>query len=370
MAKIVVGMSGGVDSSVTAYLLKQQGHDVLGVFMKNWEADDTDEYCSSRQDWVDCVSVADKIGIDIDFVNFAQTYQDKVFSYFLKEYAQARTPNPDILCNSEIKFKAFLEYALNLGVDFIATGHYASIGQYHGQAALKKAQDLSKDQTYFLHQLSSQQVAKSLFPLGNLPKTQVREIAEKIGLHNHAKKDSTGICFIGERPFRQFLNQYLPSNPGPICDEHGKQIGIHQGLAFYTLGQRKGLNLGGVKHAQQAPWFVAKKDLVNNTLTVVQQANHPYLLSHYVAVDAMHWINADVLDLQNLSALSQQGFMAKTRYRQPDMPCEIIQTIETKPNQTIFKFSSPQWAVTPGQYLVLYNAQGYCLGGGVIDGAW
>src|SRR5512147_657228 len=285
--RVVVGMSGGVDSSVTALLLKEQGYDVVGLFMKNWEDDDDSEYCSSRQDLIDAVSVADTIGIPIEAVNFAKEYKDRVFSYFLREYEAGRTPNPDILCNSEIKFKAFLDHAIRLGADAIATGHYAQVREADGSFQLLKAKDDSKDQSYFLHRLNQQQLSKAMFPLGDIPKSKVREIARQHNLSNAAKKDSTGICFIGERPFREFLNRYLSHAPGPIVDDRGRTLGRHVGLSFYTIGQRQGLGIGGVKEpgaprgasGDHAPWFVARKEPSTNTLRVVQGHDHPWLQS-------------------------------------------------------------------------------------------
>src|ERR1700680_4390064 len=258
--RVVVGMSGGVDSSVTAWLLKEQGYDVVGLFMKNWEDDDDSEYCSTRQDWIDVVSVADLIGIDVEAVNFAAGYKDRVFAEFLREYSAGRTPNPDVLCNAEIKFKAFLDHAMSLGGETIATGHYARVRERDGLFELLKATDSTKDQSYFLHRLNQAQLSKTLFPLGDMPKTKVREIAAQIGLPNHAKKDSTGICFIGERPFREFLNRYLPREPGPIMTPQGMRVGTHIGLAFYTIGQRKGIGIGGIAGGTAAAaggaWYV------------------------------------------------------------------------------------------------------------------
>src|SRR5487761_2786057 len=283
---VVVGMSGGVDSAVTALLLQQQGYEVIGLFMKNWEDDDDSEYCSSRQDLIDAVSVADTIGIPIEAVNFAKEYKDRVFSSFLREYQAGRTPNPDILCNAEIKFKAFLDHAIRLGAGFIATGHYAQVREVNGTYQLLKAKDESKDQSYFLHRLSQHQLSKAMFPLGQLLKSQVRDIAREHNLANHAKKDSTGICFIGERPFREFLNRYLPRQPGVMRTGEGRAVGEHIGLAFYTLGQRKGIGIGGLKERgaprgarARAPWFVAREDMAASVLYVVQGHDHPWLLS-------------------------------------------------------------------------------------------
>jgi len=277
--RVIVGMSGGVDSSVAALLLKQQGYAVSGLFMKNWEDDDTAEYCSSREDLIDAVAVAEKLGIDIDVVNFSAEYKDRVFGDFLREYQAGRTPNPDVLCNAEIKFKAFLDHALAQGADCIATGHYAQVRDVDGLHQLLKAEDGTKDQSYFLYRLNQAQLAKTLFPLGKLYKREVRDIARREGLPNHDKKDSTGICFIGERPFREFLNRYLPANPGEIRTPDGKLLGRHQGLMFHTVGQRQGLGIGGSRDGDGEPWYVAAKDLQHNRLIVVQGHDHPALLA-------------------------------------------------------------------------------------------
>src|SRR5271154_7077003 len=315
--RVVVGMSGGVDSSVTAWLLKEQGYDVVGLFMKNWEDDDDSEYCSTRQDWIDVVSVADLIGIDVEAVNFAAEYKDRVFAEFLREYSAGRTPNPDVLCNAEIKFKAFLDHAMSLGAQSIATGHYARVREVEGRFELLKAFDHTKDQSYFLHRLNQAQLSKTMFPLGEIPKTKVREIAEQIGLPNAKKKDSTGICFIGERPFREFLNKYLAHDPGPILDDRGRKLGEHVGLSFYTLGQRQGLGIGGVKDkksqrggGEHEPWFVARKDMATNTLRVVQGHDHPWLLSHRLSAMDLSWVAGE--------APTPGVLGSKARYRQPD----------------------------------------------------
>jgi len=348
---VVVGLSGGVDSSVTALLLKQQGYDVIGLFMKNWEDDDSDEYCSSRQDLVDAASVADTIGIPLEAVNFSKEYKDRVFSYFLREYQAGRTPNPDILCNSEIKFKAFLEHAVNLGAEKIATGHYAKIRELDGLFQLLKADDTSKDQSYFLHRLNQAQLSKAMFPLGNIQKSQVRKIAEQHSLSNFAKKDSTGICFIGERPFREFLTQYLPTQPGDMVTPAGKLVGKHVGLSFYTIGQRQGLGIGG----QGLPWFVVDKDMHNNKLVVVQGHDHPLLLKSELSATKIHWISGTVPEIGH-------SYTAKTRYRQEDAACKIKPIDD---DNLHFIFMEPQWAVTPGQSVVAYNDK-VCLGGGII----
>ena len=351
----MVGMSGGVDSSVTALLLKQQGYEVIGLFMKNWEDDDDAEYCSSRQDLIDAVSVADNIGIPIEAVNFSKEYKDRVFSYFLREYEAGRTPNPDILCNSEIKFKAFLEHAVTLGADAIATGHYAQVREVEGRFQLLKAQDGSKDQSYFLYRLNQAQLSKSLFPLGQILKSQVRAIARQHNLSNHAKKDSTGICFIGERPFREFLNRYLPTQPGEMCTPEGKVVGQHIGLSFYTIGQRQGLGIGGAREASGEPWFVAEKDMANNRLIVVQGHDHAALLSSHLDAIDLHWISGRMPDIT-------RDYAAKTRYRQADAACRISQLSGSNGS---FTFSDAQWAVTPGQSVVVYEGE-FCLGGGII----
>jgi len=364
--RIVVGLSGGVDSSVSAWLLKQRGYQVTGLFMKNWEDDDDAEYCSTRQDLIDAVSAAEVLGVDIEAVNFAAEYKDRVFAEFLREYSAGRTPNPDVLCNAEIKFKAFLDHAMRLGGELIATGHYARIhctvddrGLHH---QLLRGVDPGKDQSYFLHRLSQAQLARSMFPVGHLHKRQVREIAHRIGLPNAAKRDSTGICFIGERPFREFLNRYLPMKPGPILDENGRRLGEHVGLSFYTLGQRKGIGLGGSRDGSGEPWYVARKDLDANALYVVQGHDHPWLLARTLDAQSVHWIAGAAP-----AGVSTGGVAlgAKTRYRQSDARCRLI---ELASDGFSLEFDEPQWAVTPGQSAVLYQAE-VCLGGGIIHAA-
>ena len=425
--RVVVGLSGGVDSAVTAWLLKQQGHEVIGIFMKNWEDDDrpggsggsdsSDSgdsgasgasgdggYCSSAVDFVDAAAVADVIGIEIEHVNFAADYKDRVFAEFLREYEAGRTPNPDVLCNAEIKFKAFLDHAMRLGADKIATGHYARVREIEGRAAagaapggvhghgghggqargeagasrfeLLKGLDPLKDQSYFLHRLTQAQLSKTLFPVGELPKTEVRRLAAEIGLPNATKKDSTGICFIGERPFREFLNRYLNHQPGAIVDDRGRTLGQHVGLSFYTLGQRQGLGIGGVKEpgprggtggaargpGDHAPWFVARKDLGQNTLVVVQGHGHPWLLSPTLAFDDASWVAGAP---PPGTAEQPAALAAKSRYRQADAACQFEAA-----GGGVYRlaFAQPQWAVTPGQSAVVYDGE-VCLGGGVITGA-
>jgi tRNA-uridine 2-sulfurtransferase len=372
--RIVVGLSGGVDSAVTAHLLKQQGHEVVGIFMKNWEDDDDSEYCSSNIDFVDAAAVADVIGIEIEHVNFASNYKDRVFAEFLREYQAGRTPNPDILCNAEIKFKAFLDHAMRLGAEKIATGHYARVRSVSNDTGpryeLLKGLDPAKDQSYFLHRLNQAQLSKTLFPVGELHKTEVRRIAEEMKLPNAKKKDSTGICFIGERPFREFLNRYISKEPGPIKNAKGQTIGEHVGLSFYTLGQRQGLGIGGLKAkgaqkggGEHAPWFVARKDMQGNTLWVVQGHNHPWLQSMALDAQDASWVAG--------FAPTAGAVAAKTRYRQADAACTVggIGDIEGL-NGAAFslQFEQPQWAVTPGQSAVVYDGE-VCLGGGVIASA-
>jgi tRNA-specific 2-thiouridylase len=370
--RVVVGLSGGVDSAVSAHLLQQQGHEVIGVFMKNWEDDDTSadaadggtSYCSSRQDFLDAASVADVLGIDLEHVNFAADYKDRVFADFLHEYQAGRTPNPDVLCNAEIKFKAFLDHAMRLGAECIATGHYARVRERNARFELLKGLDPLKDQSYFLHRLTQAQLSKTLFPVGELPKTEVRRIATEIGLPNAKKKDSTGICFIGERPFREFLNRYLAHTPGPIKDDRGRVIGEHVGLSFYTLGQRKGIGIGGIKPRGAArggsdhePWFTARKDMASNTLYVVQGHDHPWLQSLVLTADNASWVAGQ--------APAAGPFSAKTRYRQADAPCDLAASATEAPDRFELRFAAPQWAATPGQSAVLYDGE-VCLGGGVI----
>jgi len=353
--KIVVGLSGGVDSAVAAWLLKREGHDVVGLFMKNWEDDDDDEYCSSREDLVDAVAAAERIGIEVDAVNFAAEYRERVFASFLAEYRAGRTPNPDVLCNAEIKFKAFLDHAMAQGAERIATGHYARVDRRDGRMVLLKGVDPGKDQSYFLHRLTQGQLERTLFPVGGLRKSEVRRIAREAGLPNHAKRDSTGICFIGERPFLEFLSRYLPREPGPIVTAEGERVGEHEGLMYYTLGQRQGLGIGGRRGGAGEPWYVAGKDLQSNTLTVVQGHDHRMLLSRTLEAGDASWV-------AGIAPEPAGGLGAKTRYRQADAECVLRDQGGTG---FALEFREPQWAVTPGQSAVLYRGD-ECLGGGVI----
>ena len=373
---IVVGLSGGVDSSVAALLLKQQGLDVSAIFMKNWNEDDKDSYCPAEEDFADARSIAAELNIPFHGVNFAPEYWDKVFAYFLTEYKAGRTPNPDILCNKEIKFKVFLEYALTQGASKIATGHYARIKEEDGQFYLLKGKDNNKDQSYFLYTLGQYPLSKTLFPVGELEKSLVRQLAEDNNLATWDKKDSTGICFIGERDFKQFLSQYLPAQPGDMITPEGEVVGRHQGLMYHTLGQRKGLGIGGRKSPNNKaesgktgmPWFAAQKNLEKNQLIVVQGKDHPLLYSQSLHASDLHWVSGKAPDCPYQCT-------AKTRYRQPDQACTIT-SIETSTDNTgissqnsshcVVEFSTPQFAVTPGQSVVFYQGE-ICLGGGVIN---
>jgi tRNA-uridine 2-sulfurtransferase len=354
--RVVVGLSGGVDSAVSAWLLKRAGHEVVGLFMKNWEGDDDDTYCSANADFVDAAAVADVIGIELEHVNFAAEYRERVFAEFLREYQAGRTPNPDVLCNAEIKFKAFLDHGLSLGAEAIATGHYARVRRQGEAFQLLKGLDALKDQSYFLHRLTQAQLARTRFPVGELRKTEVRRIAAEIGLPNAAKRDSTGICFIGERPFREFLNRFVAHQPGPIRDERGRHIGRHLGLSFYTLGQRQGLGIGGLKGGgtEHLPWYVAGKDLQRNVLQVVQGHDHPALQSRTLWADDCAWVAGH--------APPPGAYAAKSRYRQADAACRL----SLPGGELRLDFDTPQWAVTPGQSAVLYDGE-VCLGGGVIQ---
>jgi tRNA-specific 2-thiouridylase len=361
---VVVGMSGGVDSSVAALLLKQQGWRVVGLFMKNWEDDDDAQHCSTRQDLVDAAAVADILGIELEVVNFSAEYRERVFGEFLREYRAGRTPNPDVLCNAEIKFKCFLDYALALGAERIATGHYAQLREFGGELQLLKAEDGTKDQSYFLYRLGQAQLSRTLFPLGALYKREVRRLAQQAGLPNFAKKDSTGICFIGERPFREFLSRYLPPRPGDIRTLDGRIVGRHQGLMYYTLGQRKGLGVGGVSATQTAEggepdaWYVVDKDLDRDQLVVVQGHDHPLLFSDRLVAADLSWVSGRMPH-------THWVYTAKTRYRQADAACEV-ESVDAQRCEVAF--AAPQWAVTPGQSVVIYESN-VCLGGGIIQSA-
>jgi tRNA-specific 2-thiouridylase len=356
MAKpVVVGMSGGVDSSVAAWLLQKQGYRVTGLFMKNWEDDDREDYCPAKEDLIDAAAVADRIGIELEAVNFSAEYKERVFNQFLNEYRSGRTPNPDVLCNAEIKFKAFLDHALSLGAELIATGHYAQVRQVDGKYQLLKAEDGTKDQSYFLYRLNQQQLSKTLFPLGALAKREVRAIARDLGLPTAEKKDSTGICFIGERPFREFLSRYLPPKPGKIETSDGKVVGEHAGLMYYTIGQRQGLGIGGSKTGEA--WYVVSKDLKRNVLTVVQGRDHAELYRDKLTARDLSWVSG-------VSPHCNWVYTAKIRYRQEDAPCSIARLNE---DSCEIEFAQPQWAVAPGQSVVVYESR-VCLGGGIIEG--
>jgi len=353
---VIVGLSGGVDSSVSALLLRDEGKFIEGLFMKNWVDLEGDGECPIEQDLSDAKAVSEKLGIGFHSENFAPEYWDKVFSHFLDEYRAGRTPNPDILCNKEVKFKVFLEHALNLGAKKIATGHYAHVDEVDGRFRLLKANDLNKDQTYFLYTLNQHQLSKSLFPLGELLKPRVREIAENAGFINYDKKDSTGICFIGERNFRDFLSQFIPAQPGEMQTAEGKVIGEHQGIMYYTLGQRKGLGIGGLNAAKEEPWFVVGKRIAENILVVEQGHNHPLLQSDCLTATDLHWTCGE------LPTLLPYRCKAKTRYRQVDQAC----TITEHNNDTIqVVFDEKQRAMTPGQSIVFYQGD-ECIGGGII----
>lgn len=354
--RVIVGMSGGVDSSVAAWILAEQGYQVEGLFMKNWEQDDHQDYCAAAADLRDAQSVCDQLNIPLHTINFSQAYWDHVFTLFLNEYQQGRTPNPDILCNKEIKFKAFLDHALTLGADYIATGHYAKVEHKEDMGYLYKAKDREKDQSYFLHAVAGRALARSLFPLGDLLKSQVRAYAKELHFVTHDKKDSTGICFIGERRFKSFLNEYLLSKPGDILSSQGQKLGRHDGLMFYTLGQRQGLGIGGTQVGGDEPWYVVDKDLGNNQLIVAQGQQHPLLYAQGLLCGPIHWISQEMQDFPLTC-------FAKTRYRQHEQACVIS---PPQGAQHVVLFSSPQRAVTPGQYVVFYE-KNQCLGGAVIE---
>ncbi|MEH6610495.1 MAG: tRNA 2-thiouridine(34) synthase MnmA [Halioglobus sp.] len=353
--KVIVGMSGGVDSSVSALLLKEQGYRVEGLFMKNWDEDDGTEYCTAKEDYADAQAVADKLGIKLHGANFAAEYWDNVFEHFLEEYRAGRTPNPDILCNREIKFKAFLEYALSLGADFIATGHYTRRGELDGKGTLLKGLDGNKDQSYFLHAVGHRELEKTIFPIGDIEKPKVRALAEDAGLVTHNKKDSTGICFIGERRFTDFLQQYLPAQPGEIFSVEDEHLGQHQGLMYHTIGQRQGLGIGGLANHSEAPWYVVGKDLDNNILRVAQGNEHPALFASELRTGSIFWVAEE-------APTAPFQCMAKVRYRQPDQACTVTSTAHGYD----VVFEGAQRAITPGQSVVFYDGD-LCLGGGVIE---
>ncbi len=352
---VIVGMSGGVDSSVSAHLLLEQGYQVEGLFMKNWEEDDDTEYCTAKEDLADAQAVSDKLGIKLHTANFASEYWDNVFEHFIEEYKAGRTPNPDILCNREIKFKAFLEYAKVLGADYIATGHYVRRKDTDGKSELLRGLDGNKDQSYFLHAVGEKEIGQTLFPVGELEKPEVRRIALEQGLATAKKKDSTGICFIGERRFKDFLQKYLPAQPGKIETAEGDLIGDHQGLMYYTLGQRQGIGIGGTKNHGAAPWYVVAKDLKRNVLIIGQGAQHELLFSQALSCNDIFWINS-------APAAFPYKCVAKVRYRQSDQAC----TVHQKKGKYYVVFDEPQRAATPGQSAVFYDGE-VCLGGGVID---
>ena len=352
-AQILIGLSGGVDSAVAAWKLRERGIEVEAVFMKNWEEDDTEEYCAAAVDLADAQAVCDKLDLQLHTINFSAEYWDRVFQVFLAEYSAGRTPNPDILCNREIKFRAFLDYARTLGVDRIATGHYAGV-RFHGLAPeLIQSEDLDKDQTYFLHRLDQEQLASAHFPLQAMTKKETREQARRIGLPVHDKKDSTGICFIGERRFQDFLANYIPAQPGPIVDSSGRKLGEHQGLAFQTIGQRAGLGIGGVSGSDEGPWYVVDKNLENGQLTVTQDRDHPALNIHVLEIESPHWIAGN--------PPGEQSLKARIRHRQPLQDCRL----EQNGKDCRVHFALPQWAPAPGQSVVFYLGE-VCLGGGVI----
>lgn len=356
VSRVIVGLSGGVDSAVAALLLKRQGHAVEGLFMDNWEDGEDETYCTAAQDYQDARQVCETLGIPLHNVNFSAEYRERVFAHFLDGYARGYTPNPDVLCNSEIKFKAFLDHALRLGADRIATGHYARLEQRDGTVKLLKARDSAKDQSYFLHAVPQAALRRTLFPLDGILKTDARKLAREAGFANHDKQDSTGICFVGERRFTEFLGKYLPAQPGEIETPEGRKLGRHNGLMYYTLGQREGIGIGGQREAESAPWYVAGKDTARNVLTVVQGHDHPRLLSSTLMAGELHWVSGK-------APHSPLRCTAKTRYRQADQPCTLTLRAD---GRCLVEFDQPQRAVTPGQYAVFYQGE-ECLGGGVIE---
>ncbi len=353
---VIVGLSGGVDSSVAALLLQQQGYRVEGLFMKNWEEDDDQDYCAAAADLADARAVCEKLGIPLHTINFSAEYWERVFSHFLAEYSAGRTPNPDILCNKEIKFRAFLDHALQLGADAIATGHYARVDAADGVYRLRKGLDPDKDQSYFLYTLQQEQLSRSLFPVGELRKSEVRSLAQEHGLVTHDKKDSTGICFIGERRFKDFLARYLPACPGEMRTPEGELVGRHDGLMYYTLGQRQGLGIGGRKEHGEAPWYVVGKELERNVLVVAQGHDHPRLFSSALAAGQLHWV-------AGRPPIAPHACHGKVRYRQGDQPCTIT---ALNAERCQVSFAQAQRAVTPGQSVVFYDDD-ICLGGGIIE---
>ena len=355
-SSIIIGMSGGVDSAIAARLLLKQGFDVAGVFMKNWEEDDHNGQCTALDDLADAQQVCDTLGIALKTVNFSAEYWDDVFENFLQEYQAGRTPNPDILCNKYIKFKAFLDYSIDLGAEYIATGHYARIVESNGYYQLLKGSDSNKDQSYFLYTLGQKQLKHCLFPLGAINKTEVRAIAEQAGFKNHNKKDSTGICFIGERKFREFLQRFLPTQAGEIQTDSGRVVGEHQGLMYYTLGQRRGLGIGGIKGTDEEPWYVLQKNIEDNVLVIGQGHDHPLMLSDCLEACQLSWVGG-------IALTKSIRCTAKTRYRQTDQKCIIKPQSE---NRCGVIFDQPQRAMTPGQSVVFYQGD-QCLGGGIID---
>jgi len=357
--KIIVGMSGGVDSSVAALLLIEQGYDVEGLFMKNWEEDDDEDYCAAAIDLRDATAVCDTLNIKLHTINFSSEYWDRVFQHFLDEYRAGRTPNPDILCNKEIKFRAFLEHAQTLGADKIATGHYARTRVKENCTQLLRGLDSNKDQSYFLHALNQHQLTHAMFPIGEFDKSFIRELAKNNDLTTHNKKDSTGICFIGERRFSTFLEKYLPAKPGVIQTVDGDTIGRHNGLMYYTLGQRKGLGIGGLKDSDEEPWYVVEKDLANNILKVAQGHNHPAMFHNTLQASQINWIE----NTEPETGSTAGQLTAKIRYRQSDQNCELTK-IDNDRYQV--RFENPQRAITPGQSVVFYQGE-VCLGGGVIE---
>ena len=355
---VTVGLSGGVDSAVSALLLQRRGARVSAVFMKNWEADDRDGYCAAAEDLADARAVSERLGVPLDAVNFSSAYWDRVFERFLADHQAGLTPNPDVLCNQEIKFHAFLEHSLGRGADRIATGHYARVARVGGRFRLLRGADREKDQTYFLYTLGQDALARVEFPVGHLTKPEVRRLAAEAGLPNHARKGSTGICFIGERRFRPFLARFLPRSPGEIHNVAGEVVGHHEGLAFYTLGQRRGLGIGGRQGARAAPWFVLAKDLDRNVLVVAQDHDHQALLSSLLTLRELHWVAGS-------APAGRLDCTARIRYRQAEQPCRAT---PLPGDRCRVEFARPQWAATPGQSVVFYDGD-ECLGGGVIEQA-